>query len=224
MTRDELIDALLRREPAWSVVRCAIGRAIAVHGPVVLFGRTGKAYRFRVRIDIPHGFPARGECPDVWVLESPFPFNDDAHVDEFGNMCLELRQAHELDYQRIGLVGVLDHVVFHLDRLRIHALTGKFPGPQYAHGDEGIRQFLREKHADITKDLPAALKAAVLPGVRIPPNRQHCPCGSGLRFGACHKEAVRVARRTLATYGPFPRRELVRFCRNPFVRQEPTRR
>jgi hypothetical protein len=219
LTRNEHIEALLRREPAWTAVGHQTGPTLAVYGPVVLFGGTGKAYRFRVRIDIPKEFPARDAHPDVWVLESPFPFTDDAHIDDYGNVCLELPQAHDLDYERIGLVGVLDHVIFHVDRLRIHALTGRYPGPEYHHGEDGVRQFLKEKHAQLTRHLPPALAHAVLPGVPMPPDRQRCPCGSGMRFGKCHKEAVRTARRELSACGPFPRRTFQARCRNPFVRK-----
>lgn len=216
MTRDEHIEALLRREPGWSAVGQETGTCLAVHGPVSLYGGTGRVYRFQVRIDIPKAFPAREAFPDVWVLESPFPFNDEAHIDEYGNMCLELPGARQLDYERIGLVGVLDQVILHLDRLRIHALTGQYPGPAYKHGDLGIWQFLKERHAEVTRHLPSAVARAVLPGVPMPPDRQWCPCGSVRRFVDCHKEEVRNARKALSAAGPAPRRKIERRSRNPF--------
>jgi hypothetical protein len=182
---------------------------------VVLLGGTSKAYRYQVRIDIPKDFPGRDAWPDVWVLESPFPFDDDAHVDETGNVCLELPQARELDYERIGLVGVLDQVILHLDRLRIHALTRRYPGPEYGHGDDGIRRFLKERHVQLTGHLPLALARAVWPGIPMLPDRQWCPCESGRRFGGCHKDAVRHARRELAAAGQAPKRYVVRPPRNP---------
>jgi hypothetical protein len=186
---------------------------------VVLYGATGKVYRFQVRIDVPKAFPAPDAHPDVWLLESPFAFTDDAHVDSTGNVCLEMREAHELNYERIGLVGILDQVVFHIDRLRIHALTGRYPGPEYGHGDDGVRQFLKEKHAEFTSKLPPGVAHATLPGVPLPPDRQRCPCGSGLRFAKCHKETVRRIRREMRLAGVMPKREFVHHARNPFRRR-----
>lgn len=208
MTRTEHIEALLRREPAWRFVRDGPFGSAALEGPVVIRGGTGKEYRFRVRIDVPSGFPARDAHPEVWLLESPFPHADDAHVNEEGTLCVELPRAHELDCETIGLVGFFEQVVLHLDRLRIHALTGKYPGPEYAHGDDGLRQHLCEVHAAATTGLHPALARAAWPGAPLLPDRQHCPCGSGQRFVQCHKAEVKAARARVVAVGPVPRRRI----------------
>jgi hypothetical protein len=215
VTCAEHIKALLDRERAWSLVRdAAFGPAVIV-GPIMVRGPTGKEYRFRVRIELPRSFPDRDAHPEVWLLESPFPHRDDAHVDEEGNVCVELHRAHEIDYARVGLVGFFEQVVLHLDRLRIYSLTGKYPGPAFAHGDAGIREYLREVHAAATKDLPRAHVSAAWPGVPLPPDRQWCGCGSGRRFRDCHKAAVKDARKRVAAAGPMPRRSFLRASQNP---------
>lgn len=216
MTRAGHIAELLRREPNWTLVCDSPFGGAALAGPIVVRGATGKSYPFSVRIDVPRGFPDPDAHPDVWILESPFPHAPEAHVDDDGNVCVELHRAHEIDYARVRLVGFFDQVIIHLDRLRIHALAKRYPGPAYAHGDAGVREFLRELHAHVTKDLPSALASAAWPGVPVPPNRQRCACGSGLRFGECHKAAVKEARKRIAAAGPLPRRAIIPRPRNPF--------
>lgn len=218
MTRAEHIAALLGREPAWRVVRDGTFGPAALEGPVIVRGGAGKEYRFRVRIELPCGFPARDAHPEAWLLESPFPRHDDAHVDEEGTLCVELPRAHEIDYEAVGLLGFFDQVVLHLDRLRIHALARGYPGPAYAHGDDGVREYLRELHAAATRELPAALARVARPGVPLPPDRQRCPCGSGRRFRNCHKNEVKEARKQVAAGGTVPRPQIVGRPRNPFRR------
>jgi hypothetical protein len=217
MTRAEHIAELLRREPAWTLVCDSLFGGASVTGPIVVRGATGKRYPFHVRIDVPRGFPDRDAHPDTWILESPFARDcGGAHVDDDGNVCIELHRAHEIDYATVRLVGFFDQVVIHLDRLRIHAFTKRYPGPVYGHGDAGVREFLREVHANVTRDLPPALVNAAWPGVALPPNRQWCGCGSGRRFGECHKAAVKEARKRMAASGPPPHRTIIRGPRNPF--------
>ncbi|GAO01234.1 hypothetical protein [Anaeromyxobacter sp. PSR-1] len=186
--RKSEIDAFLATEERWRVVQDDRGGATRLEGPARLLGPTEKEYLFDLRMDVPAAFPARGADPEVVILKSPMPLAEDAHVG--ANVCVQMPPAHEIDYERVGLVGFLQQVLIHLRRSTIQALTGEYPGPAYAHGEAGKKEFREE----LVASFPVGLQRFVQPGLGMPPDNQWCPCGAERRFRDCHKPELKAAR------------------------------
>jgi hypothetical protein len=133
---------------------------------------------------------------------------------------------HEIPYDKVGLVGFLEQVIIHLDRARIQAFTKSFPGETYAHGDEGIREYERERfqlRAEFDGEVEAICAELPEPVRRYGDSRASeleprswCPCGSGKPFKECHKEAVAEVRRKTQALGRGPEVVLHRSPRNPY--------
>ena len=98
--------------------------------------------------------------------------------------------AHELDYEREGLVGFFQQALIHLRRAVIYALVGEYPGPAYAHAEAGQKEFRDE----LVARFPPGLQRFVQPGLGMPPDNQWCPCGESRRFRECHKHDLKAAR------------------------------
>ena len=164
-------------------------------------GPTGKEYLFDLRMRVPAAFPNRDAHPGVTVLDKPriLRFGSECHIGTNGDICVQMEPAYELDYERDGLGGFFQQVLIHLRRALIYALTGKYPGPSYGHAEDGKKEF----RSELVAKLPMALRRYVQPGLRLPPDRQWCPCGGERRFKDCHKATVKAAQAAwVASGGP----------------------
>jgi hypothetical protein len=188
--RQEAIDAFLAAEPRWRVVADDHGGATTLEGPAILLGPTDKPYPFDLRMEVPRSFPSRGADPVVVILKSPMKLGMDAHVGDSGALCVQMPPAHEIDYEREGLVGFFTQALIHLRRSMIYALVGEYPGPAYAHKEAGKKEFRDE----LVARFPLGLQRFVQPGLGMPPDNQWCPCGERRRFRDCHKAELKEAR------------------------------
>jgi hypothetical protein len=186
--RKSEVDAFLATEQRWRVVLDKPGGATTLEGPASILGPTDKEYLFELRMEVPPTFPARGADPEVVILNSPMPLAEDAHVGT--NVCVQMPPAHEIEYERVGLVGFFQQVLIHLRRSIIQALTGDYPGPAYAHGETGKEEFREE----LVASFPLGLQRFVQPGLGMPPDNQWCPCNGKRRFRDCHKAELKAAR------------------------------
>ncbi|GAO01512.1 hypothetical protein PSR1_00367 [Anaeromyxobacter sp. PSR-1] len=188
--RQEAIEAFLAAELRWRLVREDGGGATTLEGPAIILGPTDKQYLFDLRIEVPRSFPSRGADPVVVILKSPMKLGMNAHVGGSGALCVQMPPAHEIDYEREGLVGFFQQVLIHLRRAVIYALVGKYPGPAYAHAEAGQKEFRDE----LVAKFPLGLQRFVQPGLGMPPDNQWCPCGSKRRLHDCHKAELKAAR------------------------------
>lgn len=158
----------------------------------------GKVTGFEVAIKYPGLDPF--QVPDAYDPVGRFPPNSERHVEGDGRFCLWLppKAPHQRFRQPEGLPYFLDRVREFL-RLQVIYETrvrrGKiphWPGPEWGHGEDGYDQWAREHLAG----LDAEHIRSVLRLIENPPRRAgaRCACGSGRRFGNCHKDAVRELR------------------------------
>ena len=157
--RSSDIEAFLASGERWRVVQDEPGGATTLEGPASILGPTEKEYLFELRMEVPPAFPAWGADPEVVILNGPMPLAEDAHVG--ANACVQMPPAHEIDYERVGLVGFFQQVVIQLRRSIIQALTGDYPGPTYAHGEAGKKEFREE----LVASFPVGLQRFVQPGL-----------------------------------------------------------
>jgi hypothetical protein len=220
VTRNEAIQEVLAKYPHWYSVPDAKGTCL--YGPLVRETRSGHEFRFDMKVVVPWDFPSPDAHPTVRILKHNLgiPLGRDAHIYEDGTLCVQMPERHEINYREVGLVGFLQQVLLHLDRARIWAFTGQYPGEEYAHGEDGKREYEQEYakgQEAIATRLPVTLRHLVNLRVPLLENRAWCPCGSGKRFSACHKPDVTAARREVLALGDAPKRELPKMRRNPFL-------
>lgn len=208
MTREEHILAALKELPRWS--RQEDDGETILSGPLVLQSSSGAFYDFAVEITVPADFPAQKAHPKAKVLESDIPLKEGAHVDPFGNMCVQMEARNQINYSSEGLLGFVKQVIIHLERARIQTLTGNFPGEEYSHFSRGIREYQQElpgirKKFDVELDrLPPNLRWMGHLSESPPSKRRKCPCCSGVVFRSCHWNLVMQVRRAMQRLGPEP--------------------
>jgi len=158
----------------------------------------GRTLNFEVLVKYPGLDPF--QVPDAYDPVGRFPPSSERHVERDGRFCLWLppRAPRHRFRQPDGLSFFLDRVREFL-RLQLTYETrvrrGKvphWPGPEWGHGDDGYDEWARENLADLDADQIRTL----LRLVEHPPRRagERCACGSGRRFGNCHKDVVRDLR------------------------------
>ena len=154
---------------------------------------------YRLRIDVPRGFP--NEVPVVTEIGGRIPRGDpDAHVNPDGSLCLGAPL-------RLVLIARQDSSVLgFFDRCVVPALYnatyrerhgGRVPLGELAHGAGGEL----DDYVDIfgVETYAQAVEALQLAGTkRRAANKQPCPCGCGRRLGVCRtNERVRFVRETV---------------------------
>jgi hypothetical protein len=99
-----------------------------------------------MRVSVPLEFPHSDAHPTARVTKHNLGVNlgTDAHMDLDGMLCVQMPERHQINYREVGLSGILDQVTLHLDRARIYAFTGRYPGEAYDHYDKGRREYQQE--------------------------------------------------------------------------------
>lgn len=220
-----MIKELLGARPEWQAVDHSTGTKMS--GPVRIQTRSGRVFTFEIELDVPSAFPHPNAHPRVEILKHDLGvrLGRDAHVNGDQSLCVQMPERHEIPYETARLVGFLDQVIIHLDRARIQAFTSRFPGDEYGHGHDGVREYEREriplraafnqKVEALCSELPERLRRLGDSRVGMLAPRSPCPCGSGERLKECHWDAVVYVRRQTQALGPGP--EVARRPpRNPF--------
>ncbi|QVW70548.1 SEC-C metal-binding domain-containing protein [Myxococcus xanthus] len=138
-------------------------------------------------------FPAPNAHPIVVVLQHDLgiKLTVDAHTYPDGELCVQHSDSGDIDYQREGLRGYMQHVAVHLHRIVLFKHLGRWPGPALAHGPAGITQLYRSK-------LKQPVHRFLDEKTELPSKNSLCPCGSRSRFQRCCRDVVREGRRRLA--------------------------
>ena len=166
-----------------------------IRGIYDLCSKHGHVYdRFVIRIAYPDAFPDHQQHPSFY-LESHRQCGNgrpcwrtgrDSHLEHDWRMCLCIPYESGIDCtQSVSLVSLFEHLHTFLFRQRLYQrqwameeLTGqppKWPGPDRAHGDEGLAEVVREHGAPLPND--------------------PCVCGSGRPYKrCCHRRIAPLVR------------------------------
>lgn len=148
----------------------------------------GPVDAYEVRIEFPEDFP----LSPPWVFETAgrLPREIDRHVLSDGHACLEVWPVWRAQNPTATVRTVLNGPVrnFFLSQ-SVFQSSGKWPFGEYAHGDAGKREALRDVlRASSTEDKDLLWRAYALVN---PPRRQNtCPCGSGRLYRKCHRREI----------------------------------
>jgi len=184
-------------EPALHLLVDQIGGWARIVGTIRVPMPDGREQAFEIAVEYPSADPFI--LPSTYDPVGRFPRDPDRHVECDGRFCLWLPQhAPSVEFAREGGLALylcrvqefLALQVMYEVRLH-HGVRPYWPGEQWAHGQDGHRQWLEQHTANLSADQLQAL----LGNVAVPrkPGRR-CPCGSGKRLGNCHKEWLRQLR------------------------------
>jgi hypothetical protein len=121
----------------------------------------------------------------------------DRHILKDGKCCLWLPPRSPWSPgDSTALRGFLDEVAVFFDRQLVADVTGDWPGPQYAHGQEGYSQFARERLLEEGVSQTANL-SDVINMTKDTDSYALCPCGSQKKFKFCHQSVVEKIRREI---------------------------
>lgn len=211
-----MINEALAAYPGWKRVPDFSGVGTRIAGPLVLVDPSGATNRAQVEVTVPREFPAEGAHPLARIVSHDFGkvLTEDAHVGGGRDMCVQMPERNEINYERVGLRGFLEQVELHVRRARIWAMTGKYPGPEYDHFDAGRREYqqelavLRAPFEALKSGLPPSLAYLVDPTHKMLRAVEKCPCKSGLMFKACHRDEIKRRRAQWRTLGHPPQRPM----------------
>lgn len=208
-----MIAEVMAAYPGWTRRRAPGGEGTVIAGTLVIADSSGSQNRAVIEVMVPRSFPAAGVHPQAHIVDHNFErsLTEDAHVGLDGHMCVQMPERNEINYARVGLVGFFVQVELHVRRARIWVLTGRFPGPEYAHFDAGRREYQKELPAlrapfeALKSGLPPRVAFYADPSSRLPRALAACPCGSGASFKACHRSELKRRRMEWRAMGEAPR-------------------
>lgn len=161
---------------------------VVIAGLFELDGPEGPFDAYQVRIEFSDAFPL--SSPSLFEIGGRLPWDIDRHVFSDGHACLEVWPVWRAQNPAATVRTVLNGPVrnFLLSQ-SVFASTGKWPFGEYAHGDAGKREALREiLRAPTVDDKDLLWRAYAL---IEPPRRQNtCPCGSGRLYRKCHRQEI----------------------------------
>jgi len=119
----------------------------------------------------------------------------DRHVSDDGVCCLWLESPWKRGDSN-ALLGLLLQLELFVHRQLIYEVIGRWAGPQWRHGDDGLEQFVLESLSDSPR-LVELFAGELRGGTRISSRRADCPCGSGRRYDRCHRPTIESIRGVL---------------------------
>lgn len=170
-------------------------------GPIEIELPDGSIEPIEVRIEFGAGYPHR--APNAYDARSLWAPDPDRHIESDGRMCLFLRGIDEprLHDRPDGLSEVMRELTSFIaqqlildSQLRFDP-NARFPGPEWAHGDDAYKSYVIVVLAAEPEALRAALWRAA---VGQPPRREDpCLCGADALYGDCHAATRKRLRRAL---------------------------
>lgn len=150
-------------------------------------GAGGVAWSYLVEIHPSSRYPYR--YPLAYEVGGDIPVGPDNHKYLDNHLCLgvdaeEIMQCHK----GLPLVVFIEKVLIpHLANQYYHHITGEYL-QEYAHGDDGVRQYYEKLLGTTDMVVWTALFHAAF-NTRIERN-DPCCCGSGQKFKKCHESIV----------------------------------
>lgn len=171
-----------------------------INGALRLQVGAGISRTFRLRLAYRRSSKGRLDLsrpPDTYETGGRFPRGDpDRHIEADGRFCLWHPLAAPTDFDGP------DGLALHLDRVRqflllqltyedrlARGLTPTWPGPEWKHGRDGDRQWVREHLGGVH---PGVRRQLILSVWRMHSRRERlhpaapCPCGSPRIWKTCH--------------------------------------
>jgi hypothetical protein len=197
---------LTEHEPALTQRLDKLAGVATIMGTLTVNVGAGVRRRFTVELRFENLNPFRP--PEVWDGGGHFPPDGERHVEDHGprgwRWCLWLPEAPEVDFtdpEPLGpflekVRGFIFKQVIYQDRVGAGVPKAQaWPGPAWAHGQQGHVQWIREQLGPLS---PAGLRRLLpyLLGNRLSYNKR-CPCGSGKKAGLCHRDAAERIREAL---------------------------
>ncbi|MGA9142171.1 MAG: SEC-C domain-containing protein [Candidatus Acidiferrales bacterium] len=165
---------------------------VLLEGSLAIRSDCGISTSIETKLIFPRNYPeVEPRVFDATQRFKPYPGKtiEDRHLYSTGQCCLWLPpQTPWRSSNPYALRDLLDQVVVFFDRQLIYDDTGVWPGPAYAHGEQGYRQFIQEELQN-DPDLTDALTPVILRKVLVGRN-ESCPCGGILKFKKCHLRIV----------------------------------
>lgn len=152
---------------------------------------------YRLKIIVSLDFPT--SMPDVYELDRKIPRDDKHHVNGDDTLCLgsPLRLRWKLN-QKPTVVGFAEEcLVPYLYSISHKLKYGTFPFGELDHGEPGIIADYTELLRVPTKD-QVRYSLYLLGKKKRHANKKLCPCGCGIRLGACRYHFHHVRIRKLA--------------------------
>lgn len=172
---------------------------VVLEGVFEVDGPKGLVDAYQVRIELSRDFP--DVPPSVFDVGERLPRDLDRHVYLNGQACLEVWPVWLAQNPNPTVVTILNGPVrnFFLSQ-SVYDATAKWPFGEYAHGDAGRREALRDAvSASSTADKDLLWRVYALLN---PPRRQNsCPCGSGHLYRKCHRAEVQTIAKGLTQEG-----------------------
>ncbi len=165
----------------------------SVEGDIVIRAECGISTEIATLVRFPWDYP--GSEPVAYDAQrrfQPLPYRDlkERHIGaDDGKCCLWLPpRSPWVPNDPSGLGHFLDQLVIFFERQLIYDVTGKWPGPAYAHERDGYLEFIREQLGDEIGHFDRLLTVITLHS-RVGPN-EACPCESGIKFKKCHLRLI----------------------------------
>jgi hypothetical protein len=176
-------------------------RGAEAKGVVELECPDGTLEEIRVRIVFPPDHPAVG--PVAFDAAKRWTPALERHILGDHSFCLYLEGVQAPDVATTaGLAGWLRDLVLFLQQQLIFDATGRFPGPEWAHGRAAYAQHL----IDLLDDVPLERRHTFLDAVWDGKAERNwpCPCGSTRKVKRCHLDQIAEIKR-VALRGGFSR-------------------
>lgn len=150
-------------------------------------GAGGVAYSYLVEIKPVAFYPYR--YPVAYEVGGDIPVGADNHKYPDNSLCLGVEAEEAIQcHNGLALAEFIQKVLIpHLANQYYHHITGKYL-QEYAHGDEGVRQYYQKLLGTSDVAIWAVLFHAAF-SKHIERN-DPCCCGSGQKFKRCHERIV----------------------------------
>lgn len=149
---------------------------------------------YTIKIEVPFSFPET--IPSVWETSKRIPRN--FHKLTSNRLCLAAPTQLRLGVRKSSslLQFVKQFVVPYLFGYSYFEQFDRMPFGELSHGNEGIRDYLREMYSAGNARNPEEFLRLSSLHKRVA-NKRPCPCGSRRRLGRCHNRVVNAYRREL---------------------------
>ncbi len=192
---------LARHEPGLALVVDEQEQRAVINGriDVSVGGTITKAFDIEIRYTGLDPF----RTPTARDPARRFPPDADRHVEPDGAFCMWLPQTdpgrfNEPDGLARYLRRVREFIVLQLmyeQRRQLH-ISPRWPGPEWDHGINGHKQWIREQLAQHPPCKLRLFLGDIVGGRRGTSPDKPCPCRSGRTYRRCHRPVIETLRRT----------------------------
>ena len=169
-----------------------------LEGVLTYDSESGIRDHIKTRIVFPAFYPEQE--PRAYDIANYFPHTLERHFykDSYseGRCCLWLPPKSKWKPDDPNAILIfLDELVMFFERQLIFDATGKWPGPQYGHGYNGYKEWVKEV-LNVDGQSLGTLTSVLISSAKISRN-DPCPCGSLIKYKNCHLHRIEHIRREI---------------------------